>query len=110
MSRNYNTTLSKPYVRVQQIVIKYGTSEDQRADISINEGAAIVDADGLINAIHGSLGSIEKVVSLSEIESESFSLINPATGEALGTTMSLQDLYVAIASYIRSIQQEVYPQ
>jgi len=108
--RNYNTTLSKPYIRGQEIIIKYGVSESERIKLSITEVEAIVDADGDTNIIQGFSNNIDKTISLSELNSETFELIDPATGDNIGEQMSLQNLFVAIVSYIRKIQKEVYPQ
>ena len=109
-NRNYNTTLSKPFIRGQEIIIKYGVSESERIKLSITEVEAIVDADGDTNIIQGFSNSIDKTISLSQLSSETFELINPTTGENIGQQMSLQNLFVAIVSYIRKIQKEVYPE
>jgi len=108
-NRNYDSTLSKPYIRGQEIIIKYGVSESERIKLSITEVEAIVDADGDTNIIQGFSNSLNKTVSLLQLNSETFELIDPTTGENLGKQMSLQDLFVAIVSYIRKIQKEVYP-
>jgi hypothetical protein len=108
--RNYNSTLSKPYIRGQEIIIKYGVSESERIKLSITEVEAIVDADGDTNIIQGFSNNLDKTISLFQLNSETFELIDPATGDNIGEQMSLQDLFVAIVSYIRKIQKEVYPQ
>ena len=110
MTRNYNTTLNKPYIRGQEIIIKYGVSETERVKIVINESEAIVDADGHTNIISGYSNSFPHTISLSDISSETFELINPSTGDEVGQTMSLQTLFVAITSYIRKLQKANYPE
>lgn len=109
-NRNYNTTLGKPFIRGQEILIKYGVSESERIKLSITEVEAIVDSNGDTNIIQGYSNNIDKTISLSELSYETFELINPATGENIGQKMSLQNLFVAIISYIRKTQKEVYPE
>lgn len=108
--RNYDTTLEKPFIRGQEILIKYGVSEEDRVKLSITEVEAIVDSEGKIHTIQGFSNNIDKVISLAELNSENFELINPITGENIGQQMSLQNLFVAIVSYIRKIQKESYPE
>jgi len=108
-TRNYNTTIGKPFIRGQEVLIRYGTSETDRIKLSITEVKAIVDSNGDTNIIQGFSNNIDKTISLSQLSSETFELINPSTGESLSQEMSLQNLFVAIISYIRKTQKEVYP-
>lgn len=109
-NRNYNTTLAKPFIRGQEILIKYGASESERIKLSISEVEAIIDSEGDTNIIQGFANNIDKIISLSELNSETFELINPTTGENLDQQMSLKSLFIAIISYIRKVQKEVYPE
>lgn len=109
-NRNYDTTLGKPFVRSHEIIIRYGISESERVRLTISEVEAIVDSEGDTNIIQGYSNNLDKMISLSQINSETFELIDPTTGNNIGKQMSLQDLFVAIVSYIRKIQKEVYPE
>jgi hypothetical protein len=104
--RNYNTTLSKPFIRGQEIIIRYGISESERVRLTISEVEAIVDSEGDTNIIQGYSNNLDKIISLSQINSETFELIDPITGEGIGESMLLKDLFVGIVSYIRKIQKE----
>ncbi|CAB4213320.1 hypothetical protein UFOVP1451_11 [uncultured Caudovirales phage] len=105
--RNYNTTLGKPFIRGQEIIIRYGISESERVRLTISEVEAIVDSEGDTNIIQGYSNSIDKMISLSQINSETFELIDPVTGDSISEQMSLKDLFTGIVSYIREIQKEV---
>lgn len=105
-NRNYDTTLGKPFIRGQEIIIRYGISESERVRLTISEVEAIVDSEGDTNIIQGYSNNIDKMISLSQINSETFGLIDPITGESIGEQMSLKDLFTGIVSYIRKIQKE----
>lgn len=105
-NRNYDTTLGKPFIRGQEIIIRYGISESERVRLTISEVEAIVDSEGDTNIIQGYSNNIDKMISLSQIDSETFELIDPITGESIGEQMSLKDLFTGIVSYIRKIQKE----
>ena len=105
-NRNYNTTLGKPFIRGQEIIIRYGISESERVRLTISEVEAIVDSEGDTNIIQGYSNNLDKMISLSQIDSETFELIDPITGESIGERMLLKDLFVGIVSYIRKIQKE----
>jgi len=106
INRNYNTTLAKPFIRGQEIIIRYGISESERVRLTISEVEAIVDSEGDTNIIQGYSNNLDKIISLSQIDSETFELIDPITGESIGESMLLKDLFVGIVSYIRKIQKE----
>lgn len=106
-NRNYDTTLGKPFIKGQEIIIRYGISESERVRLTISEVEAIVDSEGDINIIQGYSNNIDKMISLSQINSETFELIDPITGKNIGEQMLLKDLFTGIASYIRKIQKEV---
>ena len=78
-NRDYNTTLGKPFIYTQEILIKYGVSESERIKLSINEVEAIVDSEGNTNIIQGYSNNIDKIISLAELNSENFELIDPQT-------------------------------
>lgn len=105
-NRNYDTTLGKPFIRSQEIIIRYGISESERVRLTISEVEAIVDSEGDTNIIQGYSNNLDKMISLSQINSETFELIDPITGESIGETMLLKDLFIGIVSYIRKIQKE----
>ncbi|MEI7578602.1 MAG: hypothetical protein WCJ58_01025 [bacterium] len=105
-NRNYNTTLGKPFIRGQEIIIRYGISESERVRLTISEVEAIVDSKGDTNIIQGYSNNLDKIISLSQIDSDTFELIDPITGETIGESMLLKDLFVAIVSYIRKLQKE----
>ena len=105
-NRNYNTTLGKPFIRGKEIIIRYGISESERVRLTISEVEAIVDSEGDTNIIQGYSNNLDKMISLSQIDSETFELIDPITGEGIGESMLLKDLFVGIVSYIRKIQNE----
>ena len=75
--RNYNTTLGKPFIRGQEIIIRYGISESERVRLTISEVEAIVDSEGDTNIIQGYSNNLDKIISLSQIDSETFELIDP---------------------------------
>jgi hypothetical protein len=104
--RNYNTTLGKPFIRGQEIIIRYGISESERVRLTISEVEAIVDSEGDTNIIQGYSNNLDKIISLSQIDSDTFELIDPITGETIGESMLLKDLFVGIVSYIRKLQKE----
>jgi hypothetical protein len=106
MTREYDTTQKTPFIKVQEILIKFGISESERIKLSINEVEAIVDADGETNIIQGFSNNLDKIINLSVLNSETFELINPETGENIGEQMSLKDLFAAIISYVRKVQKE----
>lgn len=106
MTREYDTTQVKPFIKAQEILIKFGTSESERVKLTINEVEAIVDADGETNIIQGYSNNLDKIISLSDLNSEIFELIDPVTGENIGQQMSLIDLFAAIISYVRKFQKE----
>ena len=105
-NRNYDTTLGKPFIRSQEIIIRYGISESERVRLTISEVEAIVDSEGDTNIIQGYSNNLDKMISLSQINSETFELIDPITGASIGESMLLKDLFVGIVSYIRKIQKE----
>jgi len=107
MSREYDTTKKTPFILAQEILIRFGTSESERIRLSINEVEAIVDADGETNIIQGHSSNLDKIISLSNLNSETFELINPETGENIGEQMSLKELFAAIISYVRKLQKEI---
>jgi hypothetical protein len=106
MTKNYDTTKKTPFVLAQEILIRFGTSESERIRLSINEVEAIVDADGETNIIQGHSNNLDKIISLSNLNSENFELIDSTTGENIGEQMSLKDLFAAIISYVRKLQKE----
>lgn len=110
MPRNYNTTLGKPYIRANQVVINYNTEFEKFVEISISENEAIIDSEGKARLLQSPTNSFSKTLSATELATQSFPLINPATGEAIGQNMSLAALAQAITSYVRAIQNEKYPQ
>ena len=106
MTREYDTTQVKPFIKAQEILIKFGTSESERVKLTINEVEAIVDADGETNIIQGYSNNLDKIISLSDLNSEIFELIDPVTGKNIGQQMFLKDLFAAIISYVRKFQKE----
>lgn len=106
MIREYDTTQVKPFIKAQEILIKFGTSDSERIKLSISEVEAIVDANGETNIIQGYSNNLNKIISFSSLNSETFELINEETGENIGEKMSLKDLFVAIISYVRKLQKE----
>ena len=108
-SRQYNTNEGTPFILAQEILIKFGTSEAETIKLSIKEVEAIIDADGQTNIIQGYSNNIDKIIDLASLNSESFELIDPNTGENIGAQMSLKDLFAAIISYVRKIQKEIEP-
>lgn len=105
-NRNYDTTLGKPFIRGHEIIIRYGISESERVRLTISEVEAIVDSEGDTNIIQGYSNNLDKMISLSQINSETFELIDPITGASIGESMLLKDLFTGIVSYIRKIQKE----
>lgn len=108
-TRNYNTTLKTPYIRAEQLVINYGTSEAELVKISITENQAIIDNAGKTYILQGLTNSLSKTLSATDLATESFKLINPATGEETVNSMTTKDLQVALVSYVRKIQKEANP-
>jgi hypothetical protein len=110
MTRNYDTTNGLPYVRAGLITIFYGTDDDNIATVSFTENLALIDSASKTNILKSNEGTLNTIgISKNDISTQSFDLINPATGALLGQTMSLQSLFVGITSYIRKIQKEQYP-
>lgn len=108
-NRNYNTTdTSKPYIRANQVVITYNTDPDKFVEIGITESEAIAVGEKTY-ITNNSTGSILKVLTLNELATGIFPLIDPTTGEATGQTMTLLGLAQAITSYVRVIQNEKFP-
>ena len=110
MTKNYDTTQKTPFVLAQEILIKFGTSESEKIKLSINEVKAIVDANGQSNIIEGFSNNLNKIINSADLNSKTFELINPETGENIGEQMSLKDLFSAIISYVRKIQKEIDPE
>jgi hypothetical protein len=104
-NRNYNTENGKPYVRANQVVIAYNTDPEKFVEVNISESMAIV-ADGKTYSNLTKTESISKTLTATQLATESFPLINPATGAATGQTMTLLALAQAITSYVRVIQNE----
>ena len=65
-----------------------------------------MDSEGDTNIIQGYSNNLDKMISLSQINSETFELIDPITGASIGESMLLKDLFTGIVSYIRKIQKE----
>ena len=108
MPRNYNTTLDKPYVRANQVVINYNTDPDKFVEITINENEAVSVGSGTF-ILQSPTNSISKTLKASDLATGSFSLINPVTGDATNQKMTLATLAQAITSYVRVIQNEKFP-
>jgi uncharacterized protein (DUF342 family) len=106
MTHRYDTTLGLPYVRVCNITIEYGTSSADYIKIQGIEKQAIVQSDGETFLGEGVNGSFSKTFSKTDVATGSFPIINIATGEETGSTMSNADLFTAFTSFIRKIQKE----
>lgn len=107
--RNYNTTLGIPYIRVNQLVVKYNASPENRAQISFSEDLALLDSEQNIHLLQGFADNISETLSLNEIATGQFDIIDVATGAPTGDTMTTLALYVALTSFLRKLQNEKYP-
>ena len=103
---NYNTTNGQPYIRVSELNIKYGSTPSDLIKIEGFEKLAVILPDQSIFIGEGLNGSFSKIFSNVDLATGNFPLINTATGEETGATMTNQELFVAFTSFIRKIQKE----
>ena len=93
MSNYKETTLAgTSYVRADRVTINNGL---ESKGITFNEVELINLSNG--ETMTKSYGSVSESFSADNALTE-FDLINPETGATLGTTMTYQDLYVAVYS------------
>ena len=107
-NKNYNTKNLDPFYRVRDITINYLTDPSQIGIVSFTENLAII-TNGKTHIISQDNTPLTRGISKADIETEIFNLIDLETGVETGETMTLEELFIGIASYARKIQKETFP-
>jgi hypothetical protein len=106
MTKNYDATLLKPYVKTYNVNLDYSSYDDREMALSIAETTGIKDSQGKYLDIIGQYtGSIYQLITKDEM-AITFPLINVDTGEDTGETMTITEMSQAVISFARKLQKE----
>lgn len=100
MPRNYDTTTSRPYPRVTEVILRY--SESSVPSIEYVEQMAVIDADRTVR--HLAAAPTRHVLDLTAI-TEPVQVVHPATGLPIeGKAVTRQDLLLGLLAFLRADQ------
>lgn len=103
MTKNYNTTNQKPFLRISEFNGVYSTNKTELIKIKIQENYALTDIDNEVYEVQ-EIAPLTTIVTYEDLLTKEFPIIDITTGEQTGEIKTFLSLFYEFASFLRYLQ------